>query len=102
NRRLSHAMAHPVVEERRGRLLEHLLVAALDRAFTLEEVHEIAVRVAEDLEFDVVRSLDEALEENAFVSEGAFRLATRRGELALEIRLPCDEPHALAAAARDR
>src|SRR6185503_3420843 len=88
------------VHEGGGRLLQHLLVAALDRAFALEKMHIVPVRVAEDLELDVVRPLDEALEEDAVVAEGAFRLAARAGELAREVPRARDEPHALAAAAR--
>jgi hypothetical protein len=41
------------VDDRRGRLLDDLLVAALDGALALAEVHEVAVAVAEDLDLDV-------------------------------------------------
>ena len=43
------------VDHRRGRLLEHLLVAALQRAVALAEVHGAALAVAEDLDLDVAR-----------------------------------------------
>ena len=39
-----------------GRLLDDLLVAALDRALALAEVHERAVPVAEYLHLDVARA----------------------------------------------
>ena len=84
----AHAVAQVVVEEGGGRLLEHLLVPALDRALALEQVHVVAVAVAEDLELDVVRLLHEALEEHALVAEGALRLAARGRELRRRIRLP--------------
>ncbi len=54
----------------------------------LEEVHVVAVRVAEDLELDVVRALHETFEEHALVAKGTFRLASR----ALELRLGTSSP----------
>ena len=47
--------AQRVVDGGRRRLLDDLLVAALDGALALEEVHDGAVRVAEDLDLDVAR-----------------------------------------------
>ena len=44
------------VHARRGRLLDHLLVAALQRAVALEQVHGIAVPVGEHLDLDVARA----------------------------------------------
>ena len=41
------------VDGGRRRLLDDLLVAALDGAFPLEEVDDVAVGVAEDLHLDV-------------------------------------------------
>ena len=40
-------------DERRGLSLDDLLVAPLDRALLLEEVHRVAVTVGEDLDLDV-------------------------------------------------
>ena len=39
-----------------GRFLDQLLVAALERAFALAELNDVAVRVAEDLDLDVSRA----------------------------------------------
>src|SRR5438094_350649 len=44
----------------RGRLLDEFLVAALQRAVAVAEVHHIAVAVAQDLHLDVTRMADEA------------------------------------------
>ena len=56
-------VAHPAPEvgrhDRRRRLLDELLVAALHRAVALAEVHDVAVRVGEDLDLDVARPLDD-------------------------------------------
>ena len=44
---LAHGPARLLVEQRRGRLLDDLLVAALDRALALVEVDDVAVLVAD-------------------------------------------------------
>jgi hypothetical protein len=64
-----------VGEDRRRRLFDQLLVAALDRALALAEVHHVAVVVAEDLELDVARPLDVLLDVHVADAEG--RLAPR-------------------------
>ena len=48
---------HPVGR----RLLDHLLMTALHRAFALEEMDRVPVPVGEDLDLDVARLLDELL-----------------------------------------
>jgi hypothetical protein len=50
-------------------------VAALDRAFALAEVEDVAVLVAEHLDLDVARRFDELLDEDAVVAEARQRLA---------------------------
>ena len=52
-------------------------MAALDRAFPLEQVHDVAVRVAEDLDLHVARLLDVTLEEHRAVAERGRGLALR-------------------------
>ena len=60
-----------------GRFLEHLLVAALDRAVALADVDGVAVAVAEHLEFDVARVGEIFFEVDGVVAERRARL--RRG-----------------------
>ena len=74
-------------ERQRRRLFDELLVAALDRALALAEVHDVAVLVAEHLDLDVARRLDVLLEVDVADAERGFGLA-RRG---LE-RLPRARP----------
>ena len=52
------ALRRSGVRPGRRRLLQHLLVAALHRAVALEEVDDVAVRVAEHLHFDVARPVE--------------------------------------------
>src|SRR3546814_13672556 len=55
--RLGDDAAHPITldaaQDRRGGFLEHLLVAALERAVALAEMDRLSQAIAEDLEFDV-------------------------------------------------
>src|SRR5439155_2771413 len=86
----------------RGRLLDEFLVAALQRAVPVAEVHHIAVAVAQDLHLDVTRMADEALDEDPLVAERLTRLARGRGPRAGEFFRPIDEPHAASAAPAGR
>ncbi len=67
--------ARSLVEAGRGRLLDHLLVAALDRAVALEEVDRVAVAVGEDLHLDMPRPRQIFLDQHPVVAEGRQRLA---------------------------
>ena len=63
---------------RRRGLLDHLLVAPLQRAVALEQVHDVAVGVAEHLHLDVAGPVDHLLQQDAGIAEGRLRLALRR------------------------
>ena len=91
-----------LADRRGGRLLQHLLVAALRGAVALEEVQHRAVGVAHDLHLDVAAGLDVLLDQDRVVPERRPRLALRRGEgLVVVARAPHDA-HPLAAAAGGR
>src|SRR6185369_1556964 len=85
-----------------GRLLNDLLVAALDRALALAEVQQRAVPIAEHLHLDVARTDEELLQVDPAVTERRLRLTTRGRERVGELALRRDRPHALPAAARGR
>ena len=95
-------LTHLVVDVRARRLLDQLLVAALDRAVALAEVDDIAVRVGEHLDLDVARVVEVALEIDARVGEELLALARgaleRVGELVLGLRRP-ESPSASPPAA---
>ncbi len=99
DRLLAHLLARRLVEQRRRRLLDHFLVAALDRAFALAEIDDVAVLVAQHLDLDVARIGDEFLDEHAVVAEGGFRLRLGAGEAFLHFGFAVGDAHALAAAA---
>ena len=99
HRLLAHRLAGGVVEERRRRLLDHLLVAALDRALALPQVDDVAVRIAQHLDLDVARLLDEFLDEDAIVAEARLGLRLARGEALARLLVVVRHAQALAAAA---
>ena len=97
-----HRRAHRVRHARGRGLFDHLLVAALQRAVPLEQVHRAAVCVGEDLDLDVARGGDAALDQHPVVAEAGTGLAPRPFERIGESGLGVGAPHPLAAAARDR
>ena len=78
--------AQLVVDRRRRRLLDELLVAALDRAVALAEMDDVAVRVGEHLHLDVPRVDDQLLDVDVRVREVRLPLAPRGLERALRLR----------------
>jgi hypothetical protein len=77
------------------------LVAALDGAIAFAQVDDVALVVAENLNFDVVRVLDEFLDVNAGIAEGLFRLGAG-GVIAFdEGNVVVGDAHAASAAAGD-
>ena len=80
------------------RFLDHLLVAPLQGAVALEEMHGVAVRIAENLHLDVARRDDQLLHQHTRVTEGALRLALRALERGGKILRALDQTHATPAA----
>ena len=74
-------------------------MTALQRALALTEVHDVAVRVGEDLDLDVARPLDPALHDHTVVAEGGQRLTLRGGRRFGDLAGSTHHPHALATAA---
>src|SRR5690606_37372439 len=73
----AHGFASCFIKEGRGCFFDDLLIAALDGAFTLAKIDDVAVLIAEDLNFDMARLRDEFLNEDAVITERGFRLITR-------------------------
>ncbi len=91
--------AQLVVHRRRRGLLDQLLVAALDRAVALAEMDHVAVLVGQDLDLDVARVGQVALEVHGRVGEELLALARGALERVLELVLGERDAEALAAAA---
>ena len=81
-RRLAHPLPQVAgVTAGERRLLEDLLVTTLERAVAFAEVDAAPVAIEQDLDLDVPRAFDQALEDEAVVAERGCRLATRGSEL---------------------
>ena len=65
-------------------------------------MHGVAMRIGEDLHFDVARPLQIALDQHAVVAEGGGCFLPRRVQRGGEIGSVGHDPHAAAAAAGDR
>ena len=95
-----HAVAQIVVEQRRRRFFHDLLVAALDAALPFEQVHAMAMLVAEDLDFDVAGLGDETLEEDGAIAKGALGLAHGPLGFAPQCGWVVDNAHAFSSTTR--
>ena len=73
------------IDQRRGRLLHHFLVAALDGALALAQIDRVAVLVRQHLHLDVPGVDDGFLEVNFAVSESPLRLALCRFQRGLQL-----------------
>src|SRR5690606_6247333 len=99
DRLLAHGVPGLIVEQRRRRFFDDFLVAALNRAFTLEQMHDIAVLIAHHLDFDVTRRGDEFFDEDAVVAEGALGFGAHRREALFHFLAIVGDADAFAAAA---
>ena len=97
-----HRGAHRRRHAGRRRLLDHFLMAPLQRAVALEQMDRLAVPVGEHLDLDVARHLEVALEQHPVVAEARGRLAPGVLQRGGELPLAAHHPHALAAAAGAR
>ena len=98
----AHARARVGVEVGRGRDLDDLLVAALERAVALVEVDDLAGAVGEHLDLDVPRVDHGLLEVERRVAEGRLGLALGGLERVAQALGRLDPAHAAAAATADR
>ena len=91
-----------LIEQDRRRLLDDLLMPALQRTFAFTEVDDVAVLIGEDLHLDVAGCVDEVLEEQGVVAEGGCRLASGPDQRVGQIVGVLDAVHTLAATAGTR
>ena len=84
------------------RVLDDLLVAALHAAVALEQVHQVAVAVAQHLHLDVLGTHHQLLEEDRVVAERLLRLGARAVERLAHLGRRAHHAHAAAAAAGGR
>ncbi len=94
--------AQGLAQRRTWRHLDQFLVTPLDRAFTLPQMADRAMAVADDLHFDVAGVTDQTFDIDAIAAEGGlgFGLAARIG--LFQLGGVIDNAHAAPAAAGDR
>ena len=98
DRRLTHRATGRVGQQRRGALLDELLVAALGGAVALTDPHHVPVRVTDDLHLDVSRPGQVALDVDLGATEVRLCFALRRLHRRLDGVGPGDHLHAATAA----
>ena len=69
HRRRRQPIAHCRRESRARRNLDDLLIAALDAAFALPQMADVARAVADDLHFDMTRARHQLLDVNVAIAE---------------------------------
>ena len=96
------SLAHLLAQRRRhagcGRLLQHLLMAPLDRAVAFEQVDVVAKSVAEHLNFYVAWPLHVFLDQHSIVAKTVDGLALTTGQCRRKVFRPVHCAHALATA----
>src|SRR5688572_1255570 len=91
--RLAHSLPQRRCEGSGGRLLDHFLMPALNRALALEEMDDMAVMIGQDLELDVARLLDETFDVERAVAERGRCLPPRLRDRASQRRLVANRLH---------
>ena len=99
---LAHALALLGTDHRRGRFLEHFLVAPLQRTVALAEVDGIAAAVAEHLEFDMTRIAEIFLDIDGGVAERRLGLGAGLLHLGFQLGLAVDHLHPATTATGGR
>ena len=77
-RRVAEGPSLGLGQGRRRRPLDELLMPPLNRAIALEQVDQVSVEVAQDLDLDVVRPAQHSLGVHEVLAEGRARFAPRR------------------------
>src|SRR4029453_17663040 len=100
DRDLANALAEVLGHRRRRRLLDQLLVPALNRAIALTQVNDVAVGVRKHLHLDVARILQIPLDVDGRVGEVRLTLALSRVEGAVALVVRVDDLQAFPASPR--
>ncbi|EJW92250.1 choline dehydrogenase [gut metagenome] len=85
-------------QERRRTFFHNLLVTALYRTFTFEQVNHIAVVVSQNLEFNMVRFFDEFFQVYGIVTKRRHRFRTSRVVSFHHLVFAVDQTHTLTTA----
>ena len=98
-RGLAHGLAQVGRHHWAGRFFDDFLMAALHRAVALAQVYQLAVTVAEHLDFDVTRLNQRLFQNQLGAAEGVERFGACRTQLRQQLILLMDQAHATPTAA---
>ncbi len=102
HRRRRQPLPQLVVHRDRGRLFDELLVASLNRALALAQMHDVALRIAEALHLDMSRGMYGLFHVDGAVAKRLAGLALGQPQRRGELVRPRHEANALAAATSRR
>ena len=77
---VSHLLSKRLTDAGRRGLFQHLLVAALHRAITLEQVHIVALRIAKHLNLNMARALHVFFDQYSVITKAIDGLAFAAGQ----------------------
>src|SRR5437660_2585259 len=97
---MAHLGTQGGIEGNRGTFFDDLLVPSLNRAFALPKMDQIAVLIAQHLDLDMTRTLDQPFQKNGLIATGSPGLSSRSGKLLKEIIKVVYRAHPFAPAAR--
>jgi hypothetical protein len=70
-----HYLAQPRIGRRRRRFLNDFLVAALQAALAFAQLNNVALRIGQDLHFDVAGSFEQFFHDEGAIAEGGLGLS---------------------------
>ena len=102
DRSSTHALAQRGIDGRARRFLDDLLVAALNRAVALAEMHDGAMAIAEHLDLDMAGIDHRLFDQQLAAAKGVGGLRARRSNRVAQFGFVMDQPHSASAAAGRR
>ena len=99
HRLLTHGLAGGLADEGRRCFLDHLLMAPLDRALTFPQIHHVAVRITQHLNFDVARLEHILFDEHPVIAKAVARFIAAGGKPLMGLLVIEGHAKALATAA---
>ena len=97
---LTHLLAHRLRHAGRRGFLQHLLMATLYRAVTLEQVNVVAMRIAKHLNFNVARAQCVFFNQHVVVAKAVDGFAFAGRECCVKFLCAFNRAHALATTTR--
>src|SRR5437016_669028 len=97
NRRRAHAPSQFGVIDWRRAFFDHLLMTTLNRTLALAQMHDVSVRVREDLNLDMPRPFDHLLQIDIGEAKGSHSFGLRSFKSRSQVAFRGHLPHTLAA-----